>query len=53
MRRLAVRIKLGLQRLLILFAVWAMTRPLRLERNRGALCAVCLDRDVRQPFRNA
>jgi len=53
MHRLAVRIELGLQRLLILFAAWAMTGPLRLERHGRALCAVGLDRDVSQPLRNA
>ena len=49
----AVHVKLGLQRLLILLAVRAMTSPLRLEPRRRALCAMCLDWDVAEPFRNA
>lgn len=52
MHGLAVLIKLDLQRLLILVAVRAMTSPLRLERCR-AVCAVRLDGDVSQPFRDA
>ena len=50
MHLFTVRVKLGLQRLLIFLAVRAMTSPLRLERHRRAVCAVGLDRDVSQPF---
>ena len=53
MHRLRVRIKLGLERLLRLLAVRTMTASPGLERYGRAECAVCLDRDIAQPFGNA
>ena len=53
MRHFAVRVELGLQRLLIFLAAWAMTGPLRLERHGMTVRAVSFNRDIAEPIRNA
>jgi hypothetical protein len=46
-------IELGLQRFLVFLAVRTVTGPLSLELHGRALCAVCLDRYITNPFGNA
>jgi hypothetical protein len=49
----AVFVELRLNQLLVLFAIWPMTRPFRSEREAGTGGASSFDGDVAQPFRNA